>query len=109
VLRGAVRERVHWKGEIPEGFYAIDGFLHKAIVIFAVLTENSVGAENAEGPIVRVIMVAIHDELPFHLCAFVASSFRTRGALQTEILALRHQLALFKKSAPRRFRLHRTD
>jgi|HubBroStandDraft_6_1064221.scaffolds.fasta_scaffold74789_2 putative transposase len=34
------------------------------------------------------------------LFALVASSFRTRGALQTEILALRHQLAVFQKNAP---------
>jgi hypothetical protein len=43
------------------------------------------------------------------LFALVASSFRTRAALQAEILALRHQLAVFQKNAPRRFRLHRTD
>src|ERR1700721_1014902 len=43
------------------------------------------------------------------LFALVASSFRTRGALQIEILALRHQLAVFQKNAPRRLRLHRTD
>ena len=37
------------------------------------------------------------------LFALVASSFRTRAALQTEILALRHQLAVLQKNAPRRF------
>jgi hypothetical protein len=31
------------------------------------------------------------------LFALVASSFRTRAALQAEILALRHQLAVFPK------------
>ena len=31
------------------------------------------------------------------LFALVASSFRTRAALQAEILALRHQLAVFQK------------
>jgi putative transposase len=43
------------------------------------------------------------------LFAFVASSFRTRGALQAEILALRHQLAVFQKNAPRRLRLQGSD
>ena len=43
------------------------------------------------------------------LFALVASSFRTRAALQTEILALRHQLAVFQKNAPRRLRIHRCD
>ena len=41
--------------------------------------------------------------------AFVASGFRTRGALQAEILALRHQLAVLQNNAPRHLRLHRTD
>src|SRR6267142_5794716 len=43
------------------------------------------------------------------LFALVASSFRTRAALQAEILALRHQLAVFQKNAPRRLHLHRCD
>jgi len=43
------------------------------------------------------------------LFALVASSFRTRAALQAEILALRHQLAVFQKNAPRRLRLRRCD
>ena len=43
------------------------------------------------------------------LFALVASSFRTRAALQAEILALRHQLAVFQNNAPRRLRLHRCD
>jgi putative transposase len=43
------------------------------------------------------------------LFALVASCFGTRAALQVEILALRHQLAVFQKNAPRRLRLHRTD
>src|SRR5205807_6301938 len=37
----------------------------------------------------------------------IASTFRTRAVLQAEILALRHQLAVFQKNAPRRLRLHR--
>src|SRR5260370_25244617 len=43
------------------------------------------------------------------LFAFVASSFRTRGALQAEILAFRHQLAVLQKNAPRHLRLRRSD
>src|ERR1700723_2408888 len=41
--------------------------------------------------------------------SLVASSFRTRTALQAEILALRHQLAVFQKNAPPRLRLQRSD
>ena len=41
--------------------------------------------------------------------ALIVSSFRTRAALQAEILALRHQLAVFQKNAPRRLPLHRCD
>ncbi len=37
------------------------------------------------------------------LFAFVGSSFRGRAALQAEIIALRHQLAVFQNNAPRRF------
>ena len=43
------------------------------------------------------------------LFAFAASSFRTRGALQVEILALRHQLAVLQNNAPRHLRFNRTD
>jgi putative transposase len=41
--------------------------------------------------------------------SLVASSFRTRVALQAEILALRHQLTVLQKNAPRRLRLQRSD
>src|ERR1700674_5386548 len=43
------------------------------------------------------------------LFAVVTYSFRTRTALQAEILALRHQLAVFQKNAPLRLRLQRSD
>lgn len=43
------------------------------------------------------------------LFALLASSFRTRPSLQTEVLALRHQLAVLQASAPRRLRLQRSD
>ena len=74
------------------------------------LTENSVRSENAEVPIIREIMVATTmSSLLVALFALVASSFRTRAALQAEILALRHQLAVFQKNAPGRLRLQRSD
>ena len=41
--------------------------------------------------------------------ALLASSFRTRAALQAEILALRHQLAVLHKNSPRRLRFQRSD
>jgi putative transposase len=43
------------------------------------------------------------------LFSLVASSFRTRAALQAEILALRHQLTVLQKNAPPRLRLQRSD
>jgi hypothetical protein len=75
-----------------------------------VVTENSVPSENAGVPIIREIIVATTmSSLFVALFALVASSFRTRTALQAEILALRHQLAVFQNNAPRRLRLHRCD
>jgi len=77
---------------------------------FPVLTENSVRSENTEVPIIREIMVATTmSSLLVALFALVASSFRTRAALQAEILALRHQLAVFQKNVPGRLRLQRSD
>ena len=73
-------------------------------------TENSVRSENKEVPINREIMVATTmSSLFVTLFALAASSFRTRAALQAEILALGHQLAVFQKNAPRRVRYHRCD
>jgi putative transposase len=43
------------------------------------------------------------------LFALVASSFRTRAALQAEIVALRHQLTVLQKNAPTRLPLQRSD
>ena len=74
------------------------------------VTGNSVGSENKEVPINREIMVATTmSSLFVALFALVASSFRTRAALQAEILALRHQLAVLQKNAPRRLRFHCCD
>src|SRR2546429_3777598 len=75
-----------------------------------VATEKSVRSENKEVPIIREIMVATTmNSLFVALFALVASSVRTRAALQAEILALRHQLAVLQKNAPRRLRFHRCD
>jgi putative transposase len=41
--------------------------------------------------------------------ALVASTFRSRAALQVEILALRHQLAVLQRNTPRRLRLKHSD
>ena len=79
----------------------------EAITFIPVLTENSVRSENTEVPTIREIMVATTmSSLLVALFALVASSFRTRAALQAEILALRHQLAVFQKNVPGRL-LHR--
>ena len=75
-----------------------------------VVTENSVPSENTEVPIIREIMVATTmSSLFVALFALVASSFRTRAALEAAILALRHQLAVFQNNALPRLRLHRCD
>ena len=82
----------------------------EAITFIPVLTENSVRSENTEVPTIREIMVATTmSSLLVALFALVASSFRTRAALQAEILALRHQLAVFQNNAPDRLRLQRSD
>src|SRR5437660_12679096 len=74
------------------------------------LSGNSVRSENKEVPINREIMVATTmSSLFVALFALVASSFRTRAALQAEILALGHQLAVLQKNVPRRVRFHRCD
>ena len=73
-------------------------------------TENSVRFENAEVTIIRGMMVAsTMNSVLVALFALFASSFRDRAALQAEILALRHQLAVVHKIAPPRLRLQRSD
>ena len=73
-------------------------------------TENSVRSENTGVPTIREIIVATTmSSLFVAFFALIASTFRTRAALQAEILALRHQLAVFQKNGPRRLRLHRCD
>jgi hypothetical protein len=61
---------------------------------WVVITENSVRSENTGVPIIREMMVATTMSALFvALIALVASSFRTRDALQAEIVALRHDEA----------------
>src|SRR6266853_6234673 len=43
------------------------------------------------------------------LLALLASTFQTRAAQQTEIAALRHQIAVLQRSSPRRLRLKQPD
>ena len=74
-----------------------------------VLTENSVRSENGEVTIIRAIIVDSTMSSLFVALFALASSFRTRAGLQVEILAFRHQLAVFQKNAPRRLRLQRSD
>jgi putative transposase len=75
-----------------------------------VITENSVRPENTGVPNIREIMMATTmSSLFVALFALLASTFRTRAALQVEMVALRHQLAVFQKNSPRRLRLHRCD
>ena len=74
------------------------------------VTECSVRSENTGVRIIREIMVATTmSSLFVAFFTLPASTLRTRAALQAEILALRHQLAVFQKNAPRRLRLHRCD
>src|SRR5467141_4413765 len=69
-------------------------------------TENSFRNENAEFTISREMTVgSIMNSLLVALLALMISTFRTRVALQAEILALRHQLAVLQHNAPRRLRL----
>ncbi len=43
------------------------------------------------------------------LLALAGSTFQTRAAQQAEIAALRHQIAVLQRSAPRRLRLKQSD
>jgi hypothetical protein len=84
--------------DLPDKFDRFCNFL-------SVYSENSVRFENAEVTIIREMMVAsTMNSVLVALCAFFASSFRARAALQAEILALRHQLAVLHKNAPPRLR-----
>ena len=59
---------------------------------------------------VREIII-VSTMTPFFIAflALVASTFWTRAALQAEIVALRHQIAVLQQSAPRRLRLRQSD
>ena len=71
-----------------------------------VRSENSVQSENAELTTIReTIVLSMSNSLFVALLALIASGFRTRAALQAEILALRHQLAVLQANAPRHLRV----
>src|SRR5947207_3043728 len=72
--------------------------------------ENPVRIENAGFRSVREIII-VSKMSPFFiaLLALVSSTFRARAALQAEIVALRHQIAVLQQSAPRRLRLRQSD
>jgi hypothetical protein len=75
-----------------------------------VVTKISVGSENAGFTIIReMILLSTMNSFLVALFAAIGFSFRTRAALQAEILALRHQLAVLQANAPRRLRLKRSD
>src|SRR5215472_14893453 len=56
-----------------------------------------------------MMVASTMDSVSVALFALFASSFRARAALQAEILALRHQLAVLHKNAPPRLCLQRSD
>jgi len=73
-------------------------------------TENLVRTDNAYVTIVCEIIIAFKMSPVFiALVALVGSTFQTRAAMQAEIMALRHQLAVLQRSAPRRLRLKQSD
>src|ERR1700746_1660930 len=75
-----------------------------------VLSENSVRAGYAEVMILVEIRVPSTMNAVFvALFALVTSTFQNRAALHAEILALRHQLAVLQRNAPRRLCLKRSD
>ena len=79
------------------------------------LNHVRVPAENAV--LIATVDVAAPPWLPFSLMMFVLVSLlltlrgclRTRAALHSELLALRHQIHVLERSRPRRPRLTRTD
>ena len=73
-------------------------------------TENFVRTDNAYVTTVCEIIIAFKMSPVFiALVALVGSTFQTRAAMQAEIMALRHQLAVLQRGAPRRLRLKQSD
>jgi hypothetical protein len=80
--------------------YVVIGAMLVPVAGGPVRTENSDGFENAEVTIIREMMVAsTMNSVLVALFALFPSSFRSLAALQAEILALRHQLAVLHKNA----------
>ena len=57
----------------------------------------------------EIIVVLTMSPVFVALLAWLASTFQTRAALQAEIAALRHQIAVLQRSSPRRLRLKQPD
>ena len=74
------------------------------------VSENSVRAGNAEVMILVEIMLASTMNAFFvAVFALVTSTFQNRADRHAEILALRHQLAVPQRNAPRRLCLKRSE
>ena len=72
--------------------------------------ENFVRTDNAYVTTVCEIIIALKMSPVFiALVALVGSTFQTSAAKQAEIAALRHQIAVLQRSAPRRLRLKQSD
>lgn len=73
-------------------------------------TENFVRTDNAYVTTVCEIIIALKMSPVFiALVALVGSTFQASAAKQAEIAALRHQIAVLQRSAPRRLRLKQSD
>ena len=85
-------------------------WLHRPFLGRVFQTENSVQPENTEFTTIReTILISMGNPLFVALFALISSSFRSRAALQAEILALGHQLAVLQANAPRPLRFKRSD
>ena len=57
----------------------------------------------------EIIVVSKMSPVFVAIFALFASTFRTRASQQAEIVALRHQIAVLQRNAPRRLRLKQSD
>jgi hypothetical protein len=73
-------------------------------------TENFVRIESTNlTAVCEIIIVFTMSPVFIALLALAGSTFQTRAAQQAEIAALRHQIAVLQRSAPRRLRLKQSD
>jgi hypothetical protein len=84
--------------------------LRRHLSVEPVPTENSIRVESVESSrLCEIIVLSTLNPRLVALFALLASRFRTRTSLQTEVLALRHQLAVLEVSPPRRLRFKALD